>query len=473
MSFRQVLTFAALVIVATAAVGCGQPTASISPEEAKAIAQEAYIFAYPLILCYRAHYVGGIDTESPVYRAGYNEIVHDPRPADHTRHDVVTINADTPYSNFGLDLRAEPFVVRVPDVPDRYYVMQFADFYTHNFAYIGTRTTGEKAGNYLFVGPKWEGEIPEDTFDGVYRCETDTLSAVVRTQLLGGADLPNVGAVQKGYKIMSLSEFLGEEPKPALGVEDWPAWDQEKASSIGFIEYFNFILALAEPIHPQDLPALERFAKIGIGPGRTFDASSLDPEFRQAIEDGVGAATQKIIHKAENIGEQVNGWNMTDAFGSREFFQQDWLLRAAGAMAAIFANDKVEAFYPQVYIDSEGNTLDGSSGAYILGFDGGNLPPAKYFWSVTMYDKSYDGNAGYLVENPIDRYLINSTTDGLVYGADGSLTIFIQHEKPTGDKAANWLPAPAAPFYLTMRVYGPEEVALNGEWAPPAVQKVN
>ena len=470
---HQALTAVAFIVVVGATIGCTQPSDSISPEEVKAIAEEAYIFAYPQVLSYRAHYLGGIDTESPFYRAPYNQIVHDARPADPARHDVVTINADTPYSNFGLDLRTEPVVVSVPAVPDRYYVMQFVDFYTHNFAYIGTRATGNKAGNYLFVSPKWSGEVPEGSFDQVFHCETGTATAVVRTQLMGEADLSNVAAVQQGYKVIPMSVFLGEQPKPALPLDDWPVWDQQKAESIGFIEYLNFILALAEPIHPQDRPAMERFAKIGIGPGRPFDAATLDPAICQAIEDGIEAAIQKIIHKAENLGEQVNGWNMIDAFGSREFFQQDWLLRAAGAMAAIFANDKVEAFYPQVYIDAEGNTLDGSAGNYVLRFEAGELPPARYFWSVTMYDKSYDGNAGYLVENPIDRYLINSTTEGLVYGEDGSLAIIIQHERPEGDAATNWLPAPAASFYLTMRIYGPEERVLSGEWAPPPVKKVN
>jgi hypothetical protein len=140
-------------------------------------------------------------------------------------------------------------------------------------------------------------------------------------------------------------------------------------------------------------------------------------------------------------------------------------------MAAIFANDKIEAFYPLVYVDADGQVLDGKTGKYILHFEKDGIPPAKYFWSVTMYDKSADGTAGYMVENPIDRYLINSTTEGLVYGEDGSLTIYIQHEQPEGEKVANWLPAPAAPFYMALRVYGPEERVMKNEWSPPAVQK--
>ena len=141
-------------------------------------------------------------------------------------------------------------------------------------------------------------------------------------------------------------------------------------------------------------------------------------------------------------------------------------------MAAIFANDKIEAFYPMVYVDADGGVIDGTANKYTLHFTKDEIPPAKYFWSVTMYDKRADGTAGYMVDNSIDRYLVNSTTAGLIYGEDGSLTIYIQHEQPEGEKAANWLPAPAAPFYMAMRIYGPEERVMKNEWAPPAVQKM-
>jgi hypothetical protein len=421
-------------------------------------------------MAYRASYLGALDESSPFFRAPPNQIVHDSRPADHTREDVVTMNGDTPYSNFGLDLRAEPMVVSAPDVPGRYYVMQFADWYTHNCAYIGTRTTGNKAGHYLFVGPKWEGEIPAGKFDKVFECETDMVVAIVRTQLLGPDDLPNVLAIQGGYEVTPLSVFMGEEPKAPPAV-DWLPWNPAIMDSIDFIEYFNFLLTFCEPIHPDDQPAMERFARIGIAPGKKFDASQLDPAIREAMQEGADQAFQKLSEKSKNIAMQVNGWNMTDAVGPREFYKGDWLLRAAAAQAAIYMNDKIEAFYPIVYVDADGQTLDGQTGKYTLHFEKDNLPPARYFWSVTMYDKRADGTAGYMVDNPIDRYLINSTTEGLIYGEDGSLTIYIQHEQPEGEKAANWLPAPAEPFYLAIRIYGPEESVMSDEWEPPPVMK--
>jgi hypothetical protein len=443
---------------------------NITPQEARQIAEEAYIFAYPTLMAYRAIYYNYLNERSPVYRAPLNQLAHDSKPADHTRIDVVTMNGDTPYSNFGMDLRAEPVVVSVPEIKDRYYVIQFPDIYTHNFFFIGTRATGTGAGDYLFVGPKWEGEIPEGKFKQIIHCETELTGGVGRTQLLGLDDLPNVWEIQKGYKIATLSEFLGEEPK-TIPETDWLPWKDELLSSVEFIDYFNFLIPFLEPIHADDQEAMARFAKIGIASSAAFDPSAYGEDTVKAIEVGIADAIKQIADKAEHIAEQVNGWNMMEAFGPREFFKGDWLLRAAAAMAAIFANDKIEAFYPLVYVDADGGVLAGTTNKYTLHFEKDEIPPAKYFWSVTMYDKRADGTAGYMIDNPIDRYLVNSTTEGLIYDEDGSLTIYIQHEQPEGEKVANWLPAPAAPFYMAMRIYGPEERVMKGEWAPPAVEK--
>ena len=171
-----------------------------------------------------------------------------------------------------------------------------------------------------------------------------------------------------------------------------------------------------------------------------------------------------------DLGERVNGWNATTALGSRELFNGDYLLRAAGAMAGWGGNDKVEAYYPLTHEDSEGRPHDGAH-RYRLTFQA--PPPTRAFWSVTMYDTSYDGVAGFLVDNPIDRYLINSITQGLVAGDDGSLTIFIQHAEPdSAEGKANWLPSPEGSFYLAMRLYWPTEAAFDGSWAPPPVVRI-
>jgi hypothetical protein len=183
----------------------------------------------------------------------------------------------------------------------------------------------------------------------------------------------------------------------------------------------------------------------------------------------VAAARETMAAKARNIGQKVNGWTSSDVFGTREWYAGDYLLRATAAMAGWGGNDVIEAIYPTAREDADGEPLDGAH-RYQITFT--TLPPAKAFWSVTMYDTFYDGMAGYLVENPINRYLINSTTQDLAYGEDGSLTMTIQHEQPQdATQRTNWLPAPDGPFYLVMRIYWPEQAALDGTRPPPVVRK--
>ncbi|MCS4434206.1 DUF1254 domain-containing protein [Aquiflexum gelatinilyticum] len=446
-------------------------TDNLSPEEARQIAKDAYIFSYPLLMGYQAQYYRSVP-ESPGYRAPLNEVSHDTEPADHTRIDVVTMNGDTPYSAFGLDLRAEPMVLSVSKIEDRYYVFQCIDLFTHNFAFIGTRTTGTEPGDFLFVGPGWEGDIPKEKFKAVFYSESQFISIIGRTQLKGNDDLPNVLEIQKSYKLQPLSVFEGKPAKPSLEV-DWVPLDPKEFGDARFIKYVNFYLSMLEPFHEEDSAELERFEKIGIKPGAGFDSANYSPEVLSAINAGIKDGIDSIQQKATNIAKQVNGWNMMDAFGSRSFYKGDRLLRAAAVMVGIYANDKEEAFYPIAYVDADGEVLDGSKHQYRIDFTPANTPPAKYFWSVTMYNKQADGVAGYMVENPINRYLINSTTQGLVKDKDGNFSIYLQHEAPT-DKGqlANWLPAPAEPFYLVLRIYGPEEPALNGTWQPPVINKV-
>ena len=279
---KSVSIVAIVLAIVSLFTSCKQQP-EVTPVEAKAITEEAYVYAYPMIMGYRALYMTILEPKSPFFRAPLNELVHDVKPADYTREDVVTMNGDTPYSNFAIDLRAEPIVISVPEVTDRYYVLQFADLFTHNFTFIGTRNTGTSAGDYLFVGPKWKGEIHEGKFSKVFHCETDLAGGIGRTQLLNMNDLPNVLEVQKGYKITPLSTFLGEEPKPSLPATQWLPWKEEALSSLDFINYLNLMLPLVDPINEEDKPALERFAKIGITPGATFDKSAYNDEIIKAL----------------------------------------------------------------------------------------------------------------------------------------------------------------------------------------------
>lgn len=433
------------------------------------IAREAYVFFFPMLMGYRYAYATFLNSSLASYRGAPNGMYGNAATLDHTFRGVITPNADTPYSMALLDLRAEPVVLDVPEVSDRYYVMQFEDLWGTNVHYVGSRATGPEAGSYAAVGPRWDGALPA-SFSDVLRFETDLVFIIGRSQLLGPDDVDRLSLVMAGYGLRPLSAAQGTPPLEVPEVA-WPAWDDPASRDERFIAYANFLLDFCQPPHPSEVDLLRRFSLIGIGPGRAFDVDTLDDDTTEALKAGVNSAREAIGVKATHLGEKVNGWNSTAALGSREFFGGDYLLRAAGAMAGWGGNDKIEAFYPLSREDATGRPLDGAN-RYRLTLAA--MPPAKAFWSITMYDTSYDGVSGYLVENPIDRYLVNSTTQGLARANDGSLTIHIQHDEPeTADGRANWLPSPEGTFYLAMRLYWPEEAALDGTWKPPPIERIS
>ena len=224
---------------------------------------------------------------------------------------------------------------------------------------------------------------------------------------------------------------------------------------------------------PQEAAVRLLFAPIGIGPGKPFDFSKLSDGQKAELALAVKKGYDSIQERRDNIGRDINGWRVGSPFGSRDFYHGDFLLRAAAAMAGIFGNDADEAMYPTTKADAIGTPLDGSKHNYTLTFAANNLPPVNAFWSVT----AYDGKTQLLVENPINRYLINSPMlPGMKKNADGSLTIYIQKDAPSPDKKANWLPAPNGPIYLVMRLYWPRRSPPpsilpvgSGTWDPPAI----
>lgn len=432
------------------------------------VARDAYAFFLPMLMGYRYLFGSFLVPELPSHKAPLNCLGGRPRTLDHTFREVITPNADTPYSMAGLDLRAEPMVLSVPAIGDRFYHFQLEDLWGHNVHYIGARSTGSGPGVFLLAGPRWDGPAPEDV-EAVLRFETDVVFVIGRTQLLGHGDVETLGGIMAAYDLRPLSAHSGD-PAPPAEPFDWPVWDDAASRDERFIGYANALLPLCRPFHPDDAPHLRRFAQVGIGAGEPFDADELDPAARDAVRGGVAEARSMIEAKIGDLGREVNGWMLTEVFGDRGWYAGDHLLRAAGAMMGWGGNDASEALYPMARVDADGQRLHGDH-RYRITMT--SSPPARAFWSVTMYDTSYDGTAGYLVENPIGRYLVNSTTQGLVHGPDGSLTIHIQHDEPTTPEGrANWLPAPAGPFYLVLRLYLPDQAALDGSWEPPPIVAV-
>ncbi|MCA9235214.1 MAG: DUF1254 domain-containing protein [Planctomycetales bacterium] len=464
---NQLLTTLAAAVLAILPLATAGAQSGVAPADVKAIAEEACIYGLPLVMNYGTMYEYFIDDAQPQYKCPLNVLYNTARvytPADTT---VVTPNSDTPYSFIGMDLRAEPLVLCVPAIEkQRYFSVQLVDMYTFNYGYAGSRTTGNDGGCFLIAGPGWNGETPAGV-DKVFRCETEFSIAIIRTQLFNAADIDNVKKVQAGYKCQTLSQYLKSPAPPAAPAVDWPQGDKELIQKNPF-EYLAFVLQFCPPTGDAavEKPLRARFAKIGIEAGKPFDAAKFSPEQKAAMVAGMQAGMEKIKQRMTTVGKNENGWLVsTDAFGNRAMMKGDWTTRAAAAMAGIYGNDAAEALYPMLVADSDGNKADCSKHNYTLTFPKGQLPPANAFWSVTMYD----GKTQLLVNNPINRYLVNSPMlPQLAKNADGSLTIYIQHEAPAG-KESNWLPAPDGPVYIVMRLYWPKEAALSGTWQPPAV----
>ena len=269
----------------------------ISTQEAKQIAEDAYIFAFSMLENYKTMYVQAVDENLPAFRAHFNQFTHMRKLLGPEFTEVVGPNNDTLYTLAWLDLGTEPVVLSLPDFPkERYYVIQIVDMYTFNVEYIGARATGFKAAKYMFVGPGWDGPTPQG-IDGVRKTESRFLLLLGRTAVAGAADVPAVNALQDQFTLTPLSARLGEpapEPAPA---PDFPPYDPQKADLIEFISYFNFLMGQMEP-GPDERPLLEKWAQIGVQPGAAFDPDTLAPEIREAVAEGVASALEKI--KAEN-----------------------------------------------------------------------------------------------------------------------------------------------------------------------------
>jgi hypothetical protein len=426
--------------------------ANLTPAEAKAIAEEGFIYGLPLVMNYSAMYEIGIDKTSPQFLAPFNQITNEARVYTYKDTAVVTPNSDTPYSVLWLDLRAEPIVLSVPAVEkNRYYTAQLIDGNTFNYGYIGSRSTGSDPGDYMVAGPDWKGDTPAG-IKKVFRSSTEQSVAIYRTQLFNPEDMPNVVKIQAGYKVQPLSAFLKQPAPPAAPAINFPKINKEMVKT-GFFEYLAFALQFAPP-GPEEKGIRAKLARLGVEAGKPVDFKSLSPEHKMAIAEGVKAGEAKVKEFAASGVKKVNGWNIGDWFGDRAFFNGDWLKRAAAAMAGIYGNDSIEATYPMTKTLADGEPLDGSKHNYTLTFPAGQLPPVNAFWSVTMYD----GKSQLLIKNPINRYLINSPMlPNLKKNADGSLTLYIQKDSPSKDKESNWLPAPNGPIYLVMRLYWPKE----------------
>lgn len=430
----------------------------------KTIAKNAYTYAYPVAQMYGIINAYNINEKNPGYKGPFNKIINVPRVFTPEDKAIVTPNSDTPYSFLTMDLRAEPIVITVPEIQkDRYYSIMFLDLYTYIYDVVGSRTTGNGAGKFMVTGPDWKGEIPEGIVK-ILKCDTQFSMAVFRTQLFNPADLKNVIKIQDQYNAEPLSAYLKTTPPPAPPKIEWPAFDPKLAEREGMLSYLNFILQFC-PVVPSESKLRTEFEKIGVIPGKPFSEGSKD--FAEISAGYTEAMTLLEETIKKDLKDKVSSGEF---FGSREYLGDNYLNRAIGAKLGIGGLIKQEAEYYPSNTDGSGQPINTAVSNYEVTFKKGGFPPVNAFWSFTMYD----GKSQLLIENPINRYIINSPMlPQLKLNADSSLTIYIQKDSPGKDKESNWLPAPNGDAYVVLRCYWPKEAILNGSWKAPEIKKVN
>lgn len=465
--------FSALLIANLTSAKAAEPGAEKVPSiaETRAIAEEAFIYGLPIVMNYAVMYEYAVDRNSGQFKAPFNQILNEPRVFTYKDTAIITPNSDTPYSLCWLDLRSEPIVLSIPAVEkSRYFSVMLCDGNTFNYGYLGSRATGNDPGDYLVVGPDWKGQTPSG-IKKVFRSSTQFSLVAYRTQLINPEDMPNVIRVQSGYQVRPLSTYLNRPAPPAAPEVQFPPINDGMAKT-NFFKYLDFALQFAPP-GPEEVGIRGKLARLGVGPGKTIRMEDLDDAHKLQIALAMKEGAEKVEQYLTAGQKDINGWKVGSLFGDRAFFNGDWLKRAAAAKGGIYGNNAVEAMYPLTKTLPNGELLDGSKHDYTLTFPAGQLPPVNAFWSVTMYD----GKTQLLIENPINRYLINSPMlPGMWKSSDGSVTLYIQNKSPGADKVSNWLPAPNGPIYLVMRLYWPKAEAPSilppgsGTWSPPALQ---
>ncbi|MHC5258084.1 DUF1254 domain-containing protein [Streptomyces sp. UC4497] len=428
-----------------------------TPDTVRATAADGWIWGFALLQNYRTLYPQAVDSDDPRYTGGFGRFRHYPHPFTPDNTDIVTPNNDTPYSWGWLDLRAEPWVVSVPAMGDRYYVLPFHDLDTAYAGFVGARTTGQDAGDYLIAGPDWDGTTP-DGISGVLQAATQFVGILGRTYLAGPDDVSTLKGIQEQYVLRPLSEFTRTAAPEPAAEPAWPIWREDCMDSAEFFAVLDFLLPFF-PVRDDIRELRERLAALGVDGTGTFEPGALPDEVRAAIEQGIAEGRGRLDEANRTAVKSVG------LFGTREQLGTDFLTRAVGVDKGIYGLPAEEAWYGGWAVDSEGNRPPDASGRdYTIHFPADALPPARFFWSATMYRLP----ERLLVANPIDRYSIGDRTPGLHYDAEGGLTLYVQKDRPADPaQAANWLPAPDGPFSVIIRMYGPDPAVLDGSWALP------
>jgi hypothetical protein len=427
------------------------------------VAKDAYIWGYPLVRFSRTK---TLMTKTPGFgHATINNFFHADRLLTPSDSDIANPIPDTLYSSAFLDLSREPMVLITPRIKNRFYSLQFIDAFTNNIAFVSSRTRGDIAGKFLITGPQFIGAIPQ----GYEQIHSSTNFVwVVGHMQADPSSVKAASALVKKYQLLPYNVYIGSErkTKPAgFTAKAGSTADPAKiaASGVHFFDELGIALRENEPVN-LDSALVQRFKSAGIGAGlrtsRVANTRDLRGAYERAVTSGEMAINDKL---SSNMVLAKNGWNY---LARENYFGDDYVLRAAMSKAYFGETNSAENIHPVTYVDKDGQRLNGNN-TYVIRFTKDKMPPAKAFWSMTVYNSQRKS----LVENSMRRYSLGSYSKNVIYNIDGSLDIYMSANEPQGH-TNNWLPAPRGGFYVMLNLYNPTEQALKEPYAPPPIQKV-
>jgi len=446
--------------------GSAQMTSSLTSQGALKAATDVYIYGYSLItmeLTRRSF--TNVATASPT-NAPMGQFANMQSYPAVDDHRVTAPNADTLYSTAWLDVTKEPFVLSIPDMHGRYFLMPMLDGFTNVFQVPGKRTTGAGAQKYLISGPGWDGTVPAGVTH--YKSPTGLVWILGRIYCTGTPqDYAAVHAEQAKLSLVPLSAY-GKPYSPPAGLVN-PSFNQksgvrDQVEALSTAQYFSLLGELLKtnpPEMPQDAAIVAEMKALGLTPGLTWDMSKLASSVQAALNVAKPDAVKRIKAFATQGVEIVNGWGILKKTG---LYGDDYLDRAFVTAVGLGANRPQDAIYPFTQASFIG------SKTYVIRFNKGATPPVKGFWSITMYDPAY-----FFVKNALNKQSI-SPRQHFAQNADGSISLYFSNRQPAGVPASNWLPAPPGKFLLMMRNYWPNPTPpslLDGTWKPPAAQEKN
>lgn len=430
------------------------------------VGMQAYIYGYPALRYTRDRYYM-VEKPTGIVQIRINDFFHVTRLADSNDKYSNSPNNDTIYSLSWIDLSDEPVVLHAPQGDGRYVDIELADFYSDVFGYVSPHMHEGKAITYLIVGPKWDSPIPEGQFDGVLRAPTPWVWTVARVYTSGGDDLATAKGIQSEFVLAPLSQWKSGKGTPSTRQD---VLDPFPAKNDPLADFRTMNAAMKEnPPPKRDAALMREFARVGLGPEATVSLDDLDENTRKGLQRALVDGNILLDKLADAGGDTkvVNNWFFGDKNWGRMAERGDFLGRASPQAYAGGIEHWVEmAAKLRTFSDADGQVLNGNN-RYVLHFEKDQVPTARAFWSITVYDDKFN-----LAENDFNKYLVSSTSKDLVYGKDGSFEIYLQQDQPAQAKRANWIPLPRGDFNLFFRFYLPNQSMIDQTYVPPPVRRV-